>query len=259
MEAGASGGQDARQDDIVQRVRTSGEVAVRDLAEHFGVTTETIRRDLTELQSQRLLRRVHGGAVPWDGTAFEPELSQRDTKHVAQKRRIATATIEQVPPAGTVILDSGSTTRFVADYFPRDRQLQVITNSVSNALVLAEHDQLEVVVLGGRVRRSTFAVTDSSAIDTLRDLRVDLAILGTDGISAEHGLTTPYHDEASIKGAMAAAARRVVVVADSSKFGDEHIRRFATFADVDTLITDDGADADQVQAIRAQGTSVVLA
>lgn len=255
----ASGGQDARRADIVERVRASGDVAVRDLAEQFGVTTETIRRDLSELQSRRLLRRVHGGALSWDGTPFEPELSRRDTQHLPQKRRIAAATIAELPPGGTIVLDSGSTTRVVADCFPHDHDpLWVITNSVPNALVLAARDGLEVVMLGGLIRPSTLAVTDASAINVLRNLRVDLAILGTDGMSAGYGLTTPYDGEAWIKAAMVAAARRVVVVADSSKFGDEHMRRFATFAEVDALITDDGADADQVRAIRAEGASVVL-
>lgn len=259
MHTRVAGRPPARQDEIVRLARRSGRVEVSTLAEQFGVTTETIRRDLMELQAQRLLKRVHGGAIPWDVSDFEPRLVARDEQQVAEKRRIANAAIAELPPEGTVILDSGSTTRFVADYFPRERPLRVVTNSLPNALFLAELDLEEVVVLGGRVRRNTLAVTDVTAIDLLRSMRVDTAIIGADGVDPRGGFTTPYHEEAAIKAAMVAAARRVIVVADHTKIGQQHFRRFAGLEEVDTLITDDGAPADAVAAVRASGTSVVLA
>lgn len=239
--------------------REQGRVEVTDLAEHFGVTGETIRRDLTDLQDQRLVRRVHGGAVPWETARFEPTLRARDTQHTEEKRLIATAAVAELPPEGTVILDSGSTTSFFASYFPRDRPLRVVTNSLFNARILADHDLIEVFVLGGRVKQNTLAMVDIRTVEDLRSMTVDTVFLGCDGISTTRGFTTPYEEEAAVKAAMVAAARRVVALADSSKLGNDQFRRFADISEVDTLITDAGADPTLVSALEAAGLNVVLA
>ncbi len=251
--------QSQRQDDILRLTRQQGRCDVTALAEAFSVTTETIRRDLSDLQGRRLVRRVHGGAIPWEAARSEPMLEARSNQHADEKRLIALAAVAELPPEGTVILDSGSTTYHFARYFPRDRRLSVVTNSLLNARILSDHDELEVVVLGGRVRKNTFAMVDTQTVDTLATMTVDTVFVGCDGVSAERGFTTPYREEAAVKAAMIASARRVVALADRSKIDNDQFIRFADIGDVDTLITDSGASSKAVTRLRADGLNVVLA
>lgn len=248
--------QSQRQEQILIRTRGHGRVEVTALADAFGVTTETIRRDLSELQARRLLRRVHGGAVPWDVVRFEPLVKTREGQHADEKRRIAAAAVAELPPEGTVIVDSGSTTHYFAGYFPRDQRLTVVTNSLLSARVFVAHELLDVVVLGGRVRKNTAAVVDAEAVEVLRGMTVDAVFLGCDGVSAERGLTTPYREEVAVKRAMIRAARRVVLLADHSKIGNDHFLRFAEVSEVDTMITAGPASPDSIVALVRAGLDV---
>lgn len=246
-----------RQEAILRLAREHGRVEVAALAQSFDVTTETVRRDLSDLQRRRLLRRVHGGAILWDDDGFEPLLARRDTRNVDQKRRIAAAAAEELPPEGVVLLDSGSTTATLARCIPPDRQLTVVTNSVLNAQLLAEHRGVEVVVLGGGLDRKTLAMVDEQTVEAIRDLTVDTLVLGTDGISPARGLTTPYRSQAAVKRAMIGAARHVIAVADASKLDQDHFVRFAACDQIDTLITDTGMDDTAVDRFEAVGLRVV--
>lgn len=246
-----------RQEAILHIAQEQGRVEVAALAEAFQVTTETVRRDLTVLQQRRLLHRVHGGAILWDHDRFEPLLAKRKTQHVDEKRRIALAVVEELPPDGIVLLDSGSTLARVASHLPAGRSLTVVTNSILNVQLLTDHDDAEVVVLGGAYDKATLTAVDSQTVAQVQQLRVDVVILGTDGISPDGGLTTPYRNQAELKRAMIAAARRVIVAADSSKIPHDHFIRFAACQDVDTLITDDGLDDATTQRFEEIGLRVV--
>jgi len=147
--------QTERQREIVTLTLQHGRVEVSELAHRFSVTTETIRRDLSELQDQRLLRRVHGGAVAWETSEFEPLLVVRTDQHDDEKRRMAKLAINELPDTGTVIIDSGSTLGRFAEAVPSDVALRIVTNSLPIAQTLAEHDDAEVIVIGGKVRAPT--------------------------------------------------------------------------------------------------------
>ncbi len=248
-----------RQQEILRLARDNGQVDVADLASAFEVTTETIRRDLSDLQRRRLLRRVHGGAILWDEGRFEPLLADRDVQRVEEKRRIAAVAVGELPPEGVVLLDSGSTTARLAERIPVDSALTVITNSLVNAQLLADHDEVEVMVLGGAMDKNTRATADSQTVTAIQDLTVDTVVLGTDGVSVAKGLTTPYRVQADIKRAMIAAARRVILVADHSKVGNDQLVRFATCDQVDTLVTDTGVDDATASALEAAGMTVLRA
>ena len=142
-----------RRELIMQRLLREGRVDVADLAETFDVTSETIRRDLTDLQRERLVRRVHGGAIPWRGAPLVPRLEVREGINVDEKRRIAAAAAREVPERGSLIIDSGSTALHLADQLDRDRDLTVITNSIPIVRSLALSDGPQVVVLGGALER----------------------------------------------------------------------------------------------------------
>lgn len=251
-----------RQQRIVNLAQRFDRVSVQELAERFEVTTETIRRDLDSLAGRGLLRRVHGGAVPAEQLRLlETALSTRQTRFSIEKGRIARAALEYVPQGqgGSLLLDGGTTTAAFASLLPGTGAGLVVTNSAQAAAQLAVSYPGEVELLGGRVRGVTGATVGGQAIDRLVHLRVDVAFLGANGISVNHGCSTPDNEEAAVKRAMRAAARRVIVLADSSKVGAELVVSFASLAEIDVLITDSGiARADHDQLVGA-GLEVVVA
>ena len=250
-----------RQQAIAQLVTEHGRLSVAAIAERFDVTTETVRRDLSVLERMGLVRRVHGGAVPASSLAvIESGLGERDQANTAQKELVAKAALEQLPPpGGTVLLDAGSTTGRFASMLPRDHRLTVITHAVPIAARLAVHPQIELHLLPGRVRTTTQAAVGADTVAALHHLRVDVAFLGTNGITVEHGLSTPDHDEAAAKRAMVGAARRVVCLTDASKVGTEAAIRFAALDEIDVLVTDGGIDAADREAFEAVVPEVVVA
>ena len=250
-----------RQQEIAGLVSHRGRVAVTAVAERFGVTTETVRRDLAVLERAGLLRRVHGGAVPAGAlTVVEPGLVERGATRMEAKRRIAAAALDLVPAAhGSLILDGGSSTALLAELLPTDRTLVAATNSVPIAARLAGTPGITLHVLGGRVRGVTQTAVGESTVAGLADLRVDVVFLGANGVSAGHGFSTPHEAEAAVKRAMARAGQKVVVLADSSKFGREHLFRFAAVEDVDLLVTDDDAPVDVVAELEQRGLEVLIA
>ncbi|WP_448615243.1 DeoR/GlpR family DNA-binding transcription regulator [Modestobacter sp. URMC 112] len=250
-----------RQQEIAALVADRGRLAVTAVAERFGVTTETVRRDLAVLERAGMLRRVHGGAVPAGVLSVaEPGLGERGGARIEQKRKIAAAALDLVPAAnGSLVLDGGTTTAALADVLPGGRQLLVATNAVPIAARLSAVPGIELHVLGGRVRGVTQTAVGESTVRALADLRVDVVFLGANGISAGHGFSTPDEREAAVKRAMVRAGQRVVVLADSSKLGREHLVRFAPAEDVDVLVTDSEADAELLGELEDQGLEVVIA
>jgi DeoR family transcriptional regulator, fructose operon transcriptional repressor len=226
-----------RQEEILRLARGQGRVDVTALADGFQVTAETIRRDLTVLERAGVLRRVHGGAIPVERIGFEPALAARDSVLITEKERIAKAALAELPDEGAVILDAGSTTARLAQALPTDRELSVVVNSPVLATVLGTRANLTVLLLGGRVRGKTLATVDDWALRPLADMYVDVAV----------------------KRAMIAAARRVVLLADHTKIGNDYLARFGTVGDLDVLITDTGLDAELAGDVEAAGVRVVRA
>lgn len=172
---------------------------------------------------------------------------------------MAKVAINELPHSGTIIIDSGSTLARFAEAVPTTTNLRVVTNSLPIAQTLAEHDDVEVIVLGGKVRQNTMAMVDGETIRALEPFSVDTLFISTDGLTPETGLTTPYRQEAELKQAMIRSARRVVALVDHSKFGKDHFVRFAKWSDVDVLITTAEADAEAIALIEGMGTTVLQA
>jgi len=257
-----------RQTLIATLVADRGRVTVSDLASRFGITSETVRRDLDTLETARKLRRVHGGAVAIDRMSMsEPSIQERQTQRLDEKSRIAQAALAMIPTSrtGSIILDAGTTTERLGDLLatwsppsPGD-QLLVITNALPIAWKLSENPAIHLHVLGGRVRGLTSAIVGSSTIEQLSALRPDIAFIGANGVNADFGLSTPDSVEAAVKAAIVRAARRVVALADSSKLDEETLVCFATLADIDTLITDAPPSAELAAALAAADVEVVIA
>jgi len=247
-----------RQQVILERAREEGRVDVAALATEFDVTYETIRRDLTALERHGLLRRVHGGAIPVERLGFEPAVADRDAVMTAEKERIAKAALAEVPAEGAILLDAGTTTGRLAEHLPPDRALTVVTNSLTIATTLSPRPNITLMFVGGRLRGRTLASVDDWALRALADSFVEVAFMATNGISVERGLTTPDTSEAMVKRAAIASARRVVLLADHTKVGNDHFARFGGLDDVDTFFTDSGVDARVAADITAAGPRVVV-
>lgn len=250
-----------RQQAMARLVTERRRLSVAALAEEDAVTTETVRRDLSVLERAGLVRRVHGGAVPASALAsVESELDERAGTHTAAKERIARAAVAQLPPDGsTVIIDAGSTTARLATVIPTDLRLSVHTHAVPVAARLVSLPRVDLHLLPGRVRRTTQAAVGADTVAALGLLRADVVFLGTNGLEAEHGLSTPDSDEAGTKRAIVAAARRVVVLTDSSKIGAAAPVRFARLDEVDCLVTDDGIEDGVRRHLEELGIEVVVA
>ena len=250
-----------RQQAIAALVMSKGRASVADLAAAYDVTTETVRRDLAVLDRAGMLRRVHGGAVPVRALhVVEKDVLERESTRADRKEAIARAATRFLPGSGgTLLLDAGTTTARVAALLPADRELTVVTNSVPIAARLASMPSVSLQLLGGRVRGLTQAAVGEQALRVLDTLRVDVAFIGTNGITARHGLSTPDSEEAAVKRAMVASAGCVVVVADSSKVGREDFVSFAPIGRVDLLITDSELSAEDTAQLTDFGVEVVVA
>jgi DeoR family fructose operon transcriptional repressor len=245
-----------RQQQILRLAHQRGRVDVLSLAHEFQVTAETVRRDLKALDRAGVVRRVHGGAIPAGRLDFEPDLSERESAAIEQKGRIAQAAVEELPSTGSVIFDAGSTTARLAAVLPTEAELTVVTHALPLAVRLADHPNIDLHLVGGRVRHRTRAAVDAWALRTYGEINADVIFLAANAFSLDHGLTTPDLAEAAVKAAAMRAARRVVLLADSGKYGQRHFAGFGELSDVGLLITDSGLSSEDASAIERQGTRV---
>ncbi|MGB4776873.1 DeoR/GlpR family DNA-binding transcription regulator [Microbacterium sp.] len=235
-----------RQQLIEHLVTTEGRVAVVELARRFGVTTETVRRDLDSLEHAGAVRRVHGGAVSRTRVSTaETSLAERSERRSDAKLAMATRALDAVGSLteGSIYIDAGTSTAALAHALAQrsvgvGHPLEVVTHSMTIAHLLAGASGLNLTAIGGRVRTLTAAAVGAQTVEAIGRLRPDLAFIGTNGVSAEFGLSTPDPDEAAVKRAIIAAARRVVVLADADKFDAELLVSFADLGDLDILVTD---------------------
>ncbi len=229
-----------------------------ELADELDVAAETVRRDLKVLEDHGLVRRTHGGAYPVEGAAFETNLARRSESWVPEKRRIATATVEQLGPAETIFIDEGFTPQLVAEELAKSgRAVTVVTASLSAAAALAESPSIEVIVLGGRLRSRTLGTVDHWATAMLSTFVLDLAVLGANGITRDRGLTVPNTAVAAVKAKALEVSRRRLFVGIHTKFGVTSFCRFAEVPDFELLITDSTLSTHEAHRYSALGPQVV--
>ncbi|WST74963.1 DeoR/GlpR family DNA-binding transcription regulator [Streptomyces sp. NBC_01136] len=246
-----------RQREIVRAARRTGSVDVTALAAELGVAKETVRRDLRALEDHGLVRRTHGGAYPVESAGFETTLAFRATSHVPEKRRIASAAAELLGDAETVFIDEGFTPQLIAEALPKDRPLTVVTASLATAGALAEADHTSVLLLGGRVRPGTLATVDHWTTKMLAGFVIDLAYIGANGISREHGLTTPDPAVSEVKAQAIRASRRTVFAGVHTKFGAVSFCRFAEITALETIVTSTLLPTSEAHRYSLQGPQVI--
>ncbi len=248
-----------RRRQILTVARQDGRVGVAELSELLQVVPETVRRDLADLEKQGLVHRVHGGALPTDRIGFEGTLLSRSVRNQAAKIRIATRAVAELRDAEVVFLDEGSTAVALAASLDPHRPLTVVTASIPVAQAVTAHPRISLILLGGPVRAQSFAAAGDWPVRMLSELVIDVAFLGTNGLTAERGLTCPDLGVAAVKRAAVASSRRCVLMADATKLGGDSFVVFARLSDLDLLVIESTANKRLVEGIRQQGVQVVLA
>ncbi len=251
-------GLNARQQQLLERVRRDGFVAVDELAKHFGVTPQTIRRDVNRLAEINLLHRHHGGAsLPT--TSENIAYSSRKRMCYEEKRRIADLVASHIPDQASLFINLGTTTEEVARALSRRRGLRVITNNLNVASLMSDFPECEVLVTGGIVRPWDKGIVGEMTIQFIRQFRVDFAIIGTSGIEPDGTLLDFDIREVSVAEAIIEHARTVFLAADHTKFGRPALVRQGHLRQVDKLFTDAPLPAEMADAVKSAGVQVYVA
>jgi DeoR family fructose operon transcriptional repressor len=242
---------------LIEQARKTGRVDVSMVSTELGLAAETIRRDLKDLARQGLLRRVYGGAVPVERLTFESPLSMRATRRQAEKNRIAEAAASFVNVAESIYLDEGNLPQLIAEHLRPERPITVVTPSLAIATSLVDREHVEVIATGGRVRAQTLGTIDHWAVSMLESVVLDLAFMGGNGISLEHGVTVPDSAVAAVKMMAMRVSRRRILVGDSSKYGSDSFVRFAQLTDFERFITDDALPVEHAAELHLRGVEVL--
>ena len=250
--------QSFRHPEIVELARRDGKVTVDGLAQHFGVTLQTIRRDLAELAEAGRLERVHGGAMLPSGVS-NIGYEERRRLNADGKTRIAAACAAAIPDDSSVFLGIGTTTEAVAHALLGHRHLMVITNNMNVATILAANAECEVIVTGGALRRVDGGLVGAIAARTIAQFKVDVAVIGCSALDGDGDLLDFDVAEVGVSQAILDHARRVYLTADHSKFDRAAPVRVASLARIDTFFTDAKPPAPVVRACVEWGTHVTIA
>lgn len=247
-----------RRSEIIRHLQQQQRASTRTLSDLFRVSEVTIRHDLTNLEQQGWLTRVHGGAEIAPQLQGEQSFALRQTLHAEEKINIAQAAARLVQSGDTIILDSSTTAFQLALQLREATDLRVMTNNLHVVALLSTCGGIEVVLLGGLVRNETASVVGPPAEEMLARFNADRGFFGAAGLTIERGLVDADLREAQVKQAMVKAAGQVNVLLDSSKFGQRAFATFASLAEVDHLFTDEYIPADYRQACQAAGISLTV-
>lgn len=250
--------QTLRHPEILELARREGKVTVEDLARHFGVTHQTIRRDLAELAEAGRLERVHGGAVLPSGTsniAYE----ERRRLHFEAKAAMGRACADLIPHDSSLFLAIGTSTEAVARELLCHRNLLVVTNNMNVADILLANPDAQVILAGGTIRRSDGGLVGPLAVQTIRQFKVDIAVIGCSAMDENGDLLDFDLQEVGVSQAILAQSRRTILVADHSKLQRSAPAGIASLAEVETFVTDRPLPPALAARCRAWGTKVVVA
>lgn len=244
---------------ILKKLDKDGFVTVSGLSEEFNVSSVTIRKDLKLLEELNLLFRSHGKAIPTNPYTHERTVNEKEKIHRAEKNRIAIKAAELIQPLDSIILASGTSIIEMANQIKSTKGITVLTASLNAALIVSELNDADVIQLGGVVRKSSSSVIGPLGEKMLSEFTCSKLFLGVDGIDLEFGLTTTSSMEASINQIMIKSAQKIIVLADSSKFGKKGFGRICGLEDVDQIITDSGIDEKTKTRLHELGVDVTIA
>ena len=246
-----------RREFLVNRLQRDQRLVAKDIAAELGVSEDSVRRDLREMAAAGLCQRVYGGALP--ASPATADYPARRRVEVDSKRRVAAAAAALIKPGDTAILDGGTTALAVTGALPRDLRATIVTHSPTVAAALAEHEGVEIYLLGGRLFRHSMVACGAAAVEAAQVVHADVFLLGVTGVHPEAGLTTGDADEAAMKRALARRAADTYVLASAEKIGAAS--RFAVLPldAVAGVVTDAPADDDTVRRLTAAGVPILPA
>ena len=227
---------------ILERLHSRKAVKTSELSETFAVSSMTIRNDLNALAQQGQLMRVHGGAIARQQLTAEPSYNDKAEINRLEKEEIGRQGASLIEEGMAVFIGNGTTTMEIIRHLPQDRHFRVFTNALNHALEVSQLPQAEVFVLGGYLREVSLAMVGRLAHQALNGIYFDLAFLGVNGISIDHGLTIPSLEEAQTAAEVIERSQRTIIVADHTKFGIVAHGKIADITDIDAIITDSGLD-----------------
>ncbi len=248
-----------RLDSIERFIRERDRATVVELSHYFKVSEPTIRRDLDKLVNTGKVRRAHGGAMTLEKAAPEPPVLQRMQECTAEKARIGIVAAQLINDRETIFLGSGTSTLEVARNLSGKNNLTVITNALTIANQLAKNENITVIVTGGVLRHSENSLVGHLVEQTLKELRADKAIISIRSISTEEGLTSDNFLETVTDRAIMQSARKVILVADHTKFDKTSPVLVAPVTAVQTIVTDNKVSVDTINELRNHGIEVILA
>ncbi|MCV6824003.1 MULTISPECIES: DeoR/GlpR family DNA-binding transcription regulator [Halocynthiibacter] len=247
-----------REPDILEIARKEGKVTVEDLAARFGVTVQTIRRDLSDLADEGKLERVHGGAVLPSGVAnigYEDRRGLNDQAKEAIARRCAA----EIPEGASLFLNIGTSTEAVARALLHHKNIMVVTNNLNVGNILAANADCQVVIAGGMLRRSDGGLVGDLTIEAVQQFKVDFAVISCSGVDGDGDLLDFDVLEVGVSKTIVRQSRKTFLVADHSKFQRTAPAKIASLKEIDALITDQPVAPEFVEKCRAWDTRVLLA
>ncbi len=247
-----------RHPEIIEIARRRGKVTVEELAQHFDVTLQTIRRDLTDLAEAGRLERVHGGAVLPSGTTNIGYEERRGIKSEA-KQAMAQLCAKNIPNGASIFINIGTSTEAVAQELMHHENLMVVTNNMNVANILAGNSACQIIVTGGVLRRTDGGLVGNLATETIKQFKFDLAVIGCSALDLEGDLLDFDIQEVHVSQAILRQSRKTFLVADQSKFHRSAPARIASLADIDTFYTDQPLPADLASSCTTWQTNIVIA
>jgi DeoR family transcriptional regulator of aga operon len=248
----------ARHEQILEKLKKEGSVAVLDLCNELKVSSVTIRKDLKLLEDKQLLYRTHGGGTLKNPYTSDRPVNEKEKINVTEKENIAKAAAALIEVNDSIIIGSGTTAQILASHIKPQGSLTVITASLHVASALIHHPETEVLQLGGTLRKSSVSATGLYAERMLDDFSSSKLFLGVDGIDIEFGLTTTNATEAQLNRKMIQVAQKTIVLADSSKFGRRGYAKICKLEDVQQVITDAGISDHTVSILKGMGIEVTI-
>lgn len=248
-----------RLNELLQEVRAQGSVSVEALAEKFGVTLQTVRRDVQRLAEAGLVARFHGGVRVPASTTENIAYRQRQALQAEGKARIARAIAQRIPNGCSLILNLGTTTEAVARELLHHKGLRVITNNLNVASILSDNTDCELVMVGGTVRHRDRGVVGEAAVDFIRQFKVDIGLIGISGIESDGSLRDFDYREVMVARTIIEHAREVWVVADQSKFNRPAMAEVARLPQIDLICTDEAPPEPFPTLLNDAGVELVVA
>lgn len=247
-----------RHQGIINKIKKEGQVKVLNLCDDLKVSSVTIRKDLKFLEDKGLLFRTHGGATLHNPYIIDRPVNEKGKLHLTEKMRIGAAAARLLQPNDSILIASGTTVQALAKSIQPKENLTVITSALNVALELIHHPEIEVIQLGGLLRKSSSSVTGPYAKNILADFSCSKLFLGVDGIDLDFGLTTANVMEAHLNREMIRVSQKTIVLADSTKFGRRGFGKICEFEDIDEIITDKGISEYTAKTLEEMGIKVTI-